>query len=86
MHNAQDDKFAVHEIMKCCEIVDGDDDDDDGDACSVLLWKWLALFIACDRLAISGAAPRTVPTKSPLQSIKMMMEKNRQTSQRSRLS
>ena len=50
------------------EIIDGDgdddddeddygDDDDDGDACSVLLWKWLALFIACDRLAISGATP-----------------------------
>ena len=32
---------------------------------SGLLWQWLALFIACDRLAISRAAPYT--TKSPLQ-------------------
>ena len=32
---------------------------------SGLLWQWLALFIACDRLAISRADPYT--TKSPLQ-------------------
>ena len=55
MENWQATEFMKREMMQQSVKVER----------SGLLWQWLALFIACDRLAISRADPYT--TKSPLQ-------------------